>query len=423
MVDPVWVVLTVCGALAIPAWINHRNGSLYREVPAKVRILAQSGKTREATELLEQYIQKGKPDLAHFGYGVVWNEIGDYVRSTDSYRLALQFADKHPNPFVFRGDATTQLAMALILSGRHTEALKKTEEARALFATRWYGDTIYTMGALSCCYLGNWEAGHELLDKAMESPQSRAEARCIRSFLLTHQGRLKEAQDQAIMARGEPDKSFLALAYSKEAESLIFLGSWTKVESLLINARESVVMPGELMTRFRKGMVMNQWVTALIDQKRFPEAMKVLDEIEPDLRWHEQMSLNCAAKRLFLMAQFGELDREELTELEARLNNVLSHFKDRGDGVRHHLMTIIMLGDIWREIGEPARGRRLIEQAQESSNANGFGAIFRYKIAQCYEVENDIAQALSLYEAAANWNTEERHRLLAQKRLIELTAR
>lgn len=377
---------------------------------------------RKAGEL---YLLADDPGMAHYLFGCIRNDIGDYSRAITSFEEALTYSDQHPDPQQFRASVLMYLSNALSETGQYTAARLRTLESLELGCdTTQLGDVYASLAGISNS-MGDREEASRYLKKAVETGASNEYICLTRARMYKVSGRLSDARTEAVSARTglEPEQHVRLLRM--EASAATMQGDWHTAESLLNNALEKVGFGSSHQTRFDRAEIIFDQAGLYEEQGAYREAMVALSEAEPEIIWHPSLVWECATLRLLLTIRIGNthVEKNDLENLQSKVESAISNCEIENEGICCYSYAVTNMAQAWCKLGEWAKGRMLFEQAFEASKMPVYQARYQFKIAECHEREGNQSQAVILYRCAANCDTEERHKALAQKRLDELTER
>ena len=383
---------------------------------------------KERQKAGDLYSACGQADRAHFLFGRVLYDLGDYTRAVRSFQDALNDTNCSKE-LQYQGHL--YLAMSFSSIGRFGQARRHLLDSLSSQAVPSARIAIHGMLATVSDTLGDIHSATEFISKAVEYGESPAYVRIAQAKIYMNAGRLDAARLAANEAHREVDdlqrsETFQTEyeAYTVESESARMQGDWSSSRRVLSTALDGIRFKSARRNRYYHGLLMFQQAVLLQEQALYADALVALNDAEPEVFWHPRLSWDCASLRLLLQIRLADetVSVENLVALESRMETELSKFES-SEGMIYHAQALTTLGECWCAVDEPARGRKRFEQVSDATKTSGIQAKYWFKIASCYEAEGNIPQAIAFYESAANVQTEERHGALAQKRLVQLQAR
>lgn len=373
----------------------------------------------------ELYNAAGHTGYASYLFGYVRNDIGDYERAITSFQESLAALEKSPDADDLRNNALLHLGISQSLAGHNVESSQSLREFLEQSSEHSMRGTAYALLASVSTEIGEPEEGLKNLEKSFEFSDSHEYCRLTRARMLASAGRLREARAEAVAARGITGAKRLSDSFSMEADYASRSGDWSNAELLSIKALEEIKDPSPRARRFQRASVVFLQSTIYREQGRFAEALVALDEAEPDIVWHPRQVWASATLRLLLNVLTHDSSNHtgDIEALQRMVADAVGRFDNQEDGIRYHDFALMNLARAHYAAGEWGRGRHLIDSILRCTKTACYRAKYLFLIAQCYEVQGDMKEASELYHSAANCETEERHRQLAQNRLLELSGR
>ncbi len=414
----------------IPSWSAEQVASGHASVREYMaQCYEQTGddaeRDRERLRAGELYIASGMVAHASFLFGSLRRDIGDYERAVTSFETALAHADGDHNPDQMRFAATWHLGMALVQTGRSTEASIRLREAVSLCSESFPSGELHASLAEVCDDMGETEEALVHLEKAFADEAMVGYARLSKARILINAGRLGDARTEAIAARGSSDRFYPFEPFVNEATAAQMQGDWFAAETLLVQCLELCEHPSSRVAEANRAYIRYEQAILWEERGRYAGAVAALNEAEPGLIWHPRMACELATFRMLLSLRAGGSTPSagEIEELENRVDDAVSRFSIEREGLIYYQFSVANLAQCWCAIGEVARGRMLFEKGFGAMTRVIYRAKYLFHIAKCHESEGNIEKAIGCYEAATNCDTEERHRVLAGKRLKEIRDR
>lgn len=413
---------------SIPSWstkIMHSGHASTCELMAQCfdELGEEDQRDQQRRKAGELYILSDYPGMAHYLFGCIRNDIGDYTRAISSFEEALTYSDRYPDPRQFRASVLMYLANALSETGQYTNArLRMLESLELGCDTTRLGDVYASLAGISDS-MGDREEARRYLKKAVETGASNEYICLTRASIYVSAGRLSDARAEAVSARTglEPEQRMQSLRMESDCASM--QGDWHGSESPLDTALESTEFGASRRKRFDRARIIFDQATVYEERGAYREAMTALEKAEPEILWHPMLVWNCATLRLLLTIRIGDvhIEKIDLEDLQTRVECAINGFEIKDEGQRYHSYAITNMAQAWCQLGEWAKGRILFARAFEASKMPVYQARYQFNIAKCHEREGNQSQAVILYRCAANCDTEELHKALAQKRLSELS--